>query len=320
VLYSQGELREAETYYEQTLRYDKEIEDPAGLASDYGNLANSLDGRASLQLVLQMQQKALAAFTQVGNRRGASTTESNIGNLFVEMGDLENGRQSFERALAGHRATGYRHGELYAMAGIGDVLLSQGDLSGARTQYEKVQTVSNELQDDNFSAELEVALAAIALAEKRYSDGAALARRAQAVFQKSDSLDNSAWAESVLARNLLSAGDLRGAQTAAANAISLSQKRIGRTAGFEAVLADARVKAKSGDEVGAKKELDAMLVSAHKFGYLSYEFEARLALAEIELPADSPSVKRQLRLLENEARGKGMLLIAKEASALARAA
>jgi tetratricopeptide (TPR) repeat protein len=64
VLYSQGEPREAQTYYEKALRFDKEINDPAGLASDYGNIANSLDGRASVQLVLQMQQKALAAFNQ----------------------------------------------------------------------------------------------------------------------------------------------------------------------------------------------------------------------------------------------------------------
>jgi hypothetical protein len=50
------------------------------------------------------------------------------------------------------------------------------------------------------------------------------------------------------------------------------------------VLADARVKAKSRNEVGARKEPDAMLASAREYGYLSYEFQARLALGEIELP------------------------------------
>jgi eukaryotic-like serine/threonine-protein kinase len=316
VLYSQGKLSEAETYYEKALRFDKEIKDPAGLASDYGNLANSLDGRANLQLVLQMQQKALAAFNQVGHRRGAASTEANIGNLFVQMGDLEKARQCFERALAVHRATGYRHGELYAVAGIGDVLFSQGDVPGARREYESALAAGKELQDDNFAAEVEVALAGVALAENRYSDGEALARRAQVVFEKSNSLDNSAWAQSFLARNLLSAGHFQEAQTAAAKAVSLSQKCVGRTAGFEAVLADARVKAKSGKEVGARKELDVMLASARRYGYLSYEFQARLALGEIGLLSGSSSAKTQLRSLENEARGKGMLLIADEAAAL----
>jgi eukaryotic-like serine/threonine-protein kinase len=314
VLYSQGKLPEAQSYYEKALRFDKEVNDPAGLASDYGNIANSLDGRASVQLVLQMQQKALAAFNQVGHRRGAASTEANIGNLFVQMGDLEKARQCFERALAIHRATGYRHGELDAIAGIGDVLFNQGDVPGARRQYESALVVSNELQDDNYAAEAEIALAAVALVEKRYSDGEALARRAEVVFEKSNTLDSSAWAQSFLARNLLSAGHLREAQSAAAKAISLSQKYGGRTTGFEAVLADARVKAKSGNEVGARKELDAMLASARKYGYVSYEFQARLALGEIELP--SPSAKSGLRSLENEARGKGMLLIADEAAAL----
>jgi tetratricopeptide (TPR) repeat protein len=225
VLYSQGEPREAQTYYEKALRFDKEINDPAGLASDYGNIANSLDGRASVQLVLQMQQKALAAFNQVGHRRGAATTEANIGNLFVQMGDLEKAGQCFERALAVHRATGYRHGELDAIAGIGDVLFNQGDVPGARRQYESALAASNELQDDNYAAEAEVALAAVALVEKRYSDGEALARGAQVVFEKSNSLDSSAWAQSFLARNLLSAGHLREAQSAAAKAVSLSEVR-----------------------------------------------------------------------------------------------
>lgn len=318
VLYSQGERREAQTYYEKALRFDKEVNDPAGLASDYGNIANSLDGRASVQLVLQMQQKALAAFNQVGHRRGAASTEANIGNLFVQMGDLEKARQCFERALAVHRATGYRHGELDAIAGIGDVLFNQGDVPGARRQYESALAASNELQDDNYAAEAQVALAAVALVEKRYSDGEALARGAQVVFEKSNSLDSSAWAQSFLARNLLSAGHLREAQSAAAKAVSLSQKYGGRTTGFEAVLADARVKAKSGNEVGARKELDAMLASARKYGYVSYEFQARLALGEIELPSGLPSARSRLRLLENEARDKGMLLVANEAAALAK--
>jgi tetratricopeptide (TPR) repeat protein len=246
--------------------------------------------------------------------------ESNIGNLFVQMGDLEKARQSFERALAVHRATGYRHGELYAIAGIGDVLFSQGDVPGARRQYENALAVSNELQDDNFAAEAEVALAGVALVEKRYADGEALARRAQVVFEKSNSLDASAWAQSILARNLLSAGNLREAQSAAAKAISLSQKCVGLTPGFEAVLADARVKAKSGNEVGARRELDALLVSARKYGYLTYDFQTRLALGEIELLSGSPSARTRLRSLENEARGKGMLLVADEAAALLKRA
>ena len=84
------------------------------------------------------------------------------------------------------------------------------------------------------------------------------------------------------------------------------------------MLADARVKAKSRDEVGSRKELDAMLASARKYGYVSYEFQARLALGEIGLLSGSPSARAQLRSLENEARGKRTLLIADEAAALAK--
>ena len=63
-----------------------------------------------------------------------------------------------------------------------------------------------------------------------------------------------------------------------------------------------------------------MLASARKYGYLSYEFQARLALGEIELESGSPSAETRLRSLENEARLKGMLLIADEAAALLKRA
>ena len=77
-----------------------------------------------------------------------------------------------------------------------------------------------------------------------------------------------------------------------------------RSPRFEATLADTRVKAKLGKTAQAREELESMLASARKSGYRHYEFEARLALAEIEQWSGSPSARAHLTALERDARAR----------------
>ena len=168
-------------------------------------------------------------------------------------------------------------------------------------------------------AQVEVALSMVALAEKRFADGESLARQATLQFVKTSSTDNEVWSQAALARNLLGAGNLQEAQSAATRAMALSQQTTGRPAArFEVTLADARVNAKSGKWAQAREELESMLSSARKFGYRSYEYQARLALAEIDLWAGSASAPAHLAVLERDARAQGFLLVANQARALAK--
>jgi hypothetical protein len=102
----------------------------------------------------------------------------------------------------------------------------------------------------------------------------------------------------------------------AAKAISLAQKTSGKTPRFEAVLADARVKAKAGQTSEARKELEGVLAETRKYGYLTYEFQIRLALCELELAAGDATAHARLSALETEARADGLLLVANQARML----
>jgi hypothetical protein len=175
-----------------------------------------------------------------------------------------------------------------------------------------------EMNDEDFTAQLDVSLATLALVEKRYSDGEALARQGVAGYEKANATPNVAWSQAVLARNLLGSGNLVEAQSAAGKAMALSRQTTGLTPRFEAVLADARVKAKSGKWAEARQELESILTSTRKLGYRPYEYQARLALAEIELWAGSPSAGAHLAAIENDARAHGLLLIANQAHALSQ--
>jgi hypothetical protein len=62
-----------------------------------------------------------------------------------------------------------------------------------------------------------------------------------------------------------------------------------------------------------------MLAEATKFGYLPYQFEARLAIGEIEMQSGMSSIARpHLEALERDARAKAFLLIARKAAAAAK--
>ena len=316
VLYREGELKESVKQYEQALHFDQETNDPGGLAGDYGNIANALGDLGDLAAALKMHQKSLAAFNAVGNRRGAASTLTNIGNVLVQMGKFNEARPYFEQGLALHRQTGYRDGELYPMFGLGDVALAQGDLAGARKQYEQTLALSKELNEEDIGAAMHFSLATVSLFEKHYEEGAALAREASTAFAKSNSVDNEALAQAILARNLLAQGNLAGARAAAEQGAALAKKVAAPSSGFEVALADARVKARSGNWNQARAELEGVIASTHTIGYRWYEYQARLALAEIDLWSGSASARMHLDALEKEARTNGFLLVADQAHAL----
>ncbi|HTS38582.1 MAG TPA: protein kinase [Candidatus Solibacter sp.] len=316
VYYGEGRMHESLKPYQRVLDFDLETNDAVGLASDYGNMANALDGLGELKEALKMQQQSLDAFNQIGDRRGSSATINNLGNLYVEMGDFEQARKYFDQSLKLSREISYKRGEPYPLSGLGDVSLAQGDLEGATTKYQEALALCKEMNDEDFAAQLNVGLAVVALAEKRFADGANLAGQAAGVYEKSNVPANAAWAEAIRARNLLGAGNLAEAQPAAAKALTLSRQGSSETPRYEAAMAAARVKARQGKAAEGLKQLEPALTSAKKFGYRHYEYQIRLALAEIELSSGSPAARGHLASVEKDARQQGALLVANQARAL----
>ncbi len=316
VYYAEGRLQEAVKDYKQALAYDREINDQQGTAGDLGNLANALDGLGDIQGSLKMQQESLTIFNQLGDRRGASTTMNNLGNLYVETGNLDEAEKNYTQGLAITREISYRRGEPYPLAGSGDVLLARGDFAEARKRYETALALCKELDDEDFAAQINAALATIALFEKRYSDGEALARQAFATYEKTNSAGNEAWVQAVLARNLLGEGRLPEAEAAVTKAAALVRQSTLRAPLYEVTLAESRVKAKSGKTAEALQSLQTALSSAHKFGYLLYEYQLRLAIGEIELWSGSAAAGSHLAALEKDAREHGAGFVANQAQAL----
>jgi hypothetical protein len=81
-------------------------------------------------------------------------------------------------------------------------------------------------------------------------------------------------------------------------------------------LANARVLTASRKGAEALPRLEAVLAEAKKYGYLIYEYQARLALGEAEMKSGKTAAgKARLAALDKDATGTGFLLIARKARA-----
>jgi eukaryotic-like serine/threonine-protein kinase len=316
VYYAEGKLTESKKYHDETLRDDLAVHDPVALASDYGNIANDMDGLGDLRGALKMQEQSLAAFNEVGDRRGSSATLNNLGNLYVEMGNLDLAEKTYSQAIVIAREIAFRSGEPYPVAGLGDVLVARGKLDKARENYQEALKICSETHDEDFIAQIHTSLAYVALLQNNFIEGETLARQTTAIFEKSSSPGNNASAHAILARALLAQGKLEAAREAATRAIALSHQVTGETARDMALLADARVKAKSGKSAEARQELESMLASARRHGYRIFEYDARLALAQVDLWSGSASASSHLRSLQDDAKAEGLLLFASQAEGL----
>jgi hypothetical protein len=137
-------------------------------------------------------------------------------------------------------------------------------------------------------------------------------------------------AETYLSRVLLHEGKLAEARRAISGAIALSGSSTDPNLKLPVDIMDARIRAaelvsragaKSKPDFSApRRKLQNALATAHRLGYYQIECDARLALAELELRENSPSVRRHLAQLARDARAHGLNLVSRKAATLAGSA
>lgn len=124
----------------------------------------------------------------------------------------------------------------------------------------------------------------------------------------------------VLARSLLAQAKPADARAVMDRAAPLASKSEDRTVRLTVGITAARVRAALGETERAMKELQTILAEAERTGFVNLQFEARLALGEIELRSGKSNAGiARLQLLEKEAAAKGFNLLARKASRALRA-
>ena len=314
VLYDSGKLEEAKEQYEQSLKIFQHLGDKLGIAGGLGNLANVYDSMGDLTAARQKQEETLAAFREISDRRGEASTLNNLGNVEAELGDLTAAKASFEQSIAVQNQIGYTRSRAFSLLSMADLLREQDKMAEARKAAEEAFDLRKAMSDENNMAISQLQIAQIACEMRSMAEAESLAREAVDTFQKVKSPQGSAQAQAVLAQILLEAGKPGDAAAAIQQAIFLTKQATDRSLRLFTSIVEARARTANGEFSAAETALRSAVTEGHRYGYLAIEYEARLALGNLEAKSGKRAAARSsLQALQAEAQARGFARIARKA-------
>ena len=312
----QGDFGRAERTYRQSTTISREIGDKHGMAVDIGNTGDLLHAEGRLTEALAEYKEALALAREVGHKSSEAIDTTDIGDVLADQGDLNGALQMYQQALPIQRDIGERRYYAASLYSVGRVLRQKGDANGAKRSLEDALSISQQLGEKGNAAEDQLVLGALACDAGRAAEAETLARAAIAEFRTEKEADSEILGEALLSRSLLQQGKLNEAQTEIARALKLSEKSRDVTVRMPLEIQVAYVRAAAKDLAGAEQIAQKALAEATKFGFVRLQFEASLAIGQIQVKGKNPSTGRtRLKQLQTSATAKGFELIASEAAA-----
>jgi tetratricopeptide (TPR) repeat protein len=235
------------------------------------------------------------------------------------QGDLGGAKRWLDEAEPALQKSGDKALSGLALAYTGDIHSAQGDLAEARVAYDQALKILKSAGARRYAAETEVASSRLTIEEGRAGDAEASLRSAISKLHQEGDTAGEIVAHAVLVRALLSKGTMAQngeAQRQVTAAVSLLSNLQSPQTRMELTIAAARAAAALGADAKARATLEGTIDEAARFGFLGLNYEARLALGQIEMSAGKTGAGRfRLRALEKDATTQGFLLIARQARA-----
>jgi tetratricopeptide (TPR) repeat protein len=313
-----GQLDLARKGLESSIALISSIGEELGAAASLHNLGLLLTKLGERRAAVEAVARATSIFLEHKQTSNAVPALGQLGYLRFEMGDLSGAEAAWQQALEMGR--GNKPGMLGTLRSLALLRLVQGDLAAARELLEKARALAPG-QDRMIALKVTAIEAALALAERRFADAAALSSTTAALYMQSGDTAAAAENEARGALALLRLGDLPAARQAGQRAQALlaqssseSRTDVRRLVpGMVAALLRATER---------PAELDAALASlreladlAARRGQMYDRWRARLWAAELELRAHRHGARARLIALARDARTEGFGLIAHEAEA-----
>jgi tetratricopeptide (TPR) repeat protein len=242
---------------------------------------------------------------------------NNLGQTLFLLGDLPGAAKMLDRAVEADRETGAKLESADALSWLGRVRLAQADWDDAGRQFEQSVQVASQIGGQIFGAQYRLARAELALARGLPAEAEGPLRDGLEVFRHAKTLDRELEARVLLSRALLDQGKVEESRQEVARADALARvcQQSAQRLAFSIVAA--RAEAASSNPVDlerAVRKLQATVADAEQQGLLGYQFEARLALAEIESKEGRGTEARgSLEKLQKDARASGFQAIARNA-------
>ena len=315
--FQQGNLAEAKRLWQEAAQTFREIGNDEGVAATLGNLAVMVYTQGNLAEAKELFREALPRYRKVEDIDGEVSTLINLAALLTDQADLRAAEDTYQQAMALAQQTDDKREMGYVLAGLGDPLLRQGNLAAARKAYEQSIDIRDKNGEKQTASESRTYLAELAIAEGHAADAEKAAAAITKEFRSEQQSDDELTAAAVLVEALLAQGKAADAKAAADAEGEVAAKNQNHPVGIKFAIAAARATAASGKLVEAKSSLETLLKDEIKRGFLAYQFETRLALAEIDLKSGrAASGHAQLAALKHDAQARGLGLIARKAAEL----
>ena len=315
VLKRQGNLSGAASAYEEALDAYQQLDDKGRMATVVNNLAIDLQDQGNLDGAKKRFAQALTWFQQLNRPIDIAMTEGNLGQLALLQGDLGEAKREFQAQLdLGEKIPQLRQ-SAYGLFGLGEVAFLRNELNSACDYFKYSLAKREQMHEMGMAAESRLALAEVALEQNDADEAEHETQLAQAEFENEKEVDLLASARGILARALLKQHNEKEAIHVAEIAKKLSNDSEDHDIRTQVELDTADVFAGTGRAADAQGQIRAALKESEQFHYLLYHLEAQVLLGKIELQAGQVSARILLQQVQNEAKKRGLLLIAKRASA-----
>ena len=300
------ELEQLRTLYE-------EIDDQAGIAWALNGMGTVAWDQGELARSMDLHRQALAISRKIGKPGWEAWSLECVGDVLHSQGDLAAAQRTYEEAIAIRKRVQDASGRARTLNSFSSLLLDMGNFEGARAAAEEAMAIQSKLGENETRAASSLSLADVLIETGHPEEAARLAREASTQFEKSRETGNEALAQGNLILALLALGRTGEAQNAATRARSLL-RGVEQNEGLPAEIACVRADAAAGRTEEARKEARAILEKAMRIGWVNYQLDARLTLAEIDLKSGNAARARaDLQALARDARAKGFARVAQKA-------
>lgn len=311
---TQGQIADAQKNEQEAIVIAREIGDNQQLLDLESITASDSETEGDYQQAKSLFEDALKTAQEIGDQGGVSTALQNLGALSLLMGDLTPAEKDVRQGLSISQTAHLQSITASGFGNLGDIEMVRGDLTDARKNYADELNLFTGIGDQGDVAGSKLSIAQVALEEGKIGEAEGLAQQAIQEFQAEKLVDGEGDARNTLARALIWQGNLTAGQNEIDNAGKIGVQDYAIKVSL--TITAARLKSRSGNVDGARQDLESQLAQAKQKNLVGLQFEARLALAEIEAPSDSKSKGALLAALQTDARNSGYVLVATKAERL----
>ncbi len=193
-LYYQGQLEKANDMLNQALAIFQTLKDDQNIALVHMELGVCYQFQGDTRQALNHNEQALVYWQGVRNSTRQSFVLNNLGSLHHLAGDYIEAAQLFERALTLARSNGILRSEAYLLFNLGNLYADLEASDSASDAYQKTRQACQRLDDHFLLLNVDLAEAALARREGKYSRSNAYLISARELVDKSHSgFETSLW-------------------------------------------------------------------------------------------------------------------------------